>query len=110
MSTTEKVIRLSRVIRQLNLSLDHIVVFLAKKGFRIERNPNSKISGEAYSILVNEFRPDKLVKEEFLAVARQNINKSRYIVIDKPVHKEREMEESRIMEFAAWEHPLAAGV
>ncbi len=51
-------IRLSKVLRELNISIDRAVDFLSEKGVDVEKNPNTKLEMSAYDILVNEFRSD----------------------------------------------------
>jgi len=57
-------IRLSKALKELNVGIDHAIAFLATKGQKIERNPNLKISGEAYSLLLNEYASDKKAKDD----------------------------------------------
>ncbi len=53
-------IRLNKVTKECNVGLQTAVEFLQKKGFAdIEVNPNTKISDEAYAMLVAEFKADK---------------------------------------------------
>lgn len=52
-------IRLNKVLRELNISLDRAVDYLASKGFQIEARPTTKISDEVYEVLLAEFRSDK---------------------------------------------------
>ena len=55
--------RLSKVAKELNVGVDTMLEFLAQKGVE-DLNRNSKISSEIYSILVDEYQPDKKVKDE----------------------------------------------
>ncbi len=56
-------IRLSKVLKELNISIDRAVDFLEAKGKTVEKNPNSKIDLPTYDILVNEFRSDAKQKQ-----------------------------------------------
>ncbi|WP_313349023.1 translation initiation factor IF-2 [Empedobacter sp.] len=56
-------IRLSKVLKELNISIDRAVDFLEGKGKTVEKNPNSKIDVPTYDILVNEFRSDAKQKQ-----------------------------------------------
>lgn len=56
--------RLSKVAREFNVGIQTLVEFLASKNITIENNPNSKIDGETYSVLLNEFQSEKSAKEE----------------------------------------------
>ena len=56
-------IRLSKVLKELNISIDRAVDFLEGKGTKVDKNPNSKIDMPTYDILVNEFRSDAKQKQ-----------------------------------------------
>ena len=58
-----KTLRLSKIAKEFNIGTNTIVEFLSKKGFSVENNPNSKISGEAYDLLCKEFQSEKTLKE-----------------------------------------------
>ncbi len=52
------VMRLNKVLRELNISLDRAVEFLDSKGIEIEARPTTKISPEIYGVLSDEFQTD----------------------------------------------------
>lgn len=56
--------RLSQVARKLNVGSNTIIDFLAKKGFDVESNPNSKITFEQFQMLSKEFASSAMDKEE----------------------------------------------
>jgi len=56
-------IRLSKVVKDLNVGLSTAVDFLRKKGHVVDSNPNNKISDDEYALLVKEFSPDKDLKQ-----------------------------------------------
>ncbi|SEJ28202.1 bacterial translation initiation factor 2 (bIF-2) [Cyclobacterium xiamenense] len=60
----EKMMRLGQVARKLNVGVATIVESMAKKGFEVESNPNSKISMEHFNMLAKEFRSSAQEKEE----------------------------------------------
>ncbi|AEL25689.1 translation initiation factor IF-2 [Cyclobacterium marinum] len=60
----EKMMRLGQVARKLNVGVSTIVESMAKKGFEVESNPNSKISSEHYNMLAKEFKSSAQEKEE----------------------------------------------
>ncbi|MFC4870329.1 translation initiation factor IF-2 [Negadavirga shengliensis] len=60
----EKMMRLGQVARKLNVGISTIVESMAKKGFEVESNPNSKISLEHFNMLAKEFRSSAQEKEE----------------------------------------------
>jgi translation initiation factor IF-2 len=68
---TEKSIRLSKVAKEFNLALSTVVEFLEKKGHKVESNPNAKIEGALYELLLAQFGSDKEIKEKSQQVAQQ---------------------------------------
>ena len=56
--------RLNKVIREFNISLERVVEFLSSKGHEIDARPTSKISDEQYSLLSQEFSSDRSSKVE----------------------------------------------
>lgn len=51
-------IRLNKVLRELNISIDRVADFLESKGHTIEKRPTTKISKDLYSLLCDEFQID----------------------------------------------------
>ncbi len=90
-----KVLRLSKVAKEFNLSLGKIVEFLGTKGHPVDSNPNAKIGDQEYSLLLKEFSSDKNAKEEAQNVA-QNSNKIKRetIVLDDFKGKKNRDEEA----------------
>ncbi len=84
-------IRLNKVLRELNISLDRAVEFLDSKGVEIEKRPTTKISEEVYNILSDEFQTDANKK-----VASQEVSEAK--LKEKEVlreQRERELEEKQ---------------
>lgn len=95
MTETDKAIRLSKAAKEFNTSTDHILDFLGKKNFTIERNPNAKLPGEAYALLLKEFSGDKSAKEEAHLVTLNKQKKDAATVLEadlkaKPVARKEE--------------------
>ena len=65
-------IRLNKVLRELNISLDRAVEFLDSKGVDIEKRPTTKISEATYKMLSDEFETDagKKVKSQEVSEAK----------------------------------------
>ncbi len=57
-----KTMRLNKVLREFNISLDRAVDFLSAKGHEIDARPTTKISEEVYQLLFDEFQTDKSKK------------------------------------------------
>lgn len=53
-----KTMRLNKVLRELNISLDRAVEYLAKNGHDIEARPTTKISSDIYQVLQDGFETD----------------------------------------------------
>jgi len=51
----ERTIRINKVLRELNISLDRAVTFLSFHNISIESNPNAKISDYEYELLLKQF-------------------------------------------------------
>ena len=56
-------IRLNKVLRELNISLDRAVEHLVQEGHVVEARPTTKISQEVYKVLLDEFETDKSKKD-----------------------------------------------
>lgn len=56
--------RLSKIAREYNVGIQTLVDYLATKDVEIESNPNTKIEGDTYAILMEEFQSEKSAKEE----------------------------------------------
>ena len=61
--------RLSKVAKELNVSISTITEFLKGKGHQVENNPMVKISQELYSLLAKEYQSEKAAKEEALQIS-----------------------------------------
>ena len=57
-----KTLRLNKVLRELNISLDRAVEHLAGKGIEIEARPTTKISSDEYEVLLDGFQTDRTKK------------------------------------------------
>ncbi len=81
-------IRLNKVLRELNISLDRAVEFLDSKGVDIEKRPTTKISEETYKILSDEFQTDasKKVASQEVSEAKQKEKE------DLRIKREQELE------------------
>ncbi|MDO9261564.1 MAG: translation initiation factor IF-2 [Flavobacteriaceae bacterium] len=90
-------IRLNQVIRELNISLERAVEFLASKGIEVEARPTTKISGDVYDVLLDGFKADrknKKASEEISEEKRKEKEEMREELEKKREHK-REEEEAK---------------
>ncbi|MGJ8591127.1 MAG: translation initiation factor IF-2 [Aquaticitalea sp.] len=90
-------IRLNKVLRELNISIDRAVDFLESKGVSVEKSPNTKISEEVHSILSSEFQTDANKKAESQEVSEAK-NKEKEELREQ---REREIEEKQRREEAS---------
>ena len=79
--------RISKVTKEFNLGLDTIVDFLEKNNFKIERDPNAKITDEMYELLKKEFQPESVKKQEAQEVDLSETRKAKES-ISLPVDEE----------------------
>lgn len=93
----EKNIRINKVLRELNISLDRAVDFLKDKNIVIEANPNTKISSIEYDILCSEFAGDKGKKEASKEVGEEKRKEKEALRIEREKELEliRKQEEER---------------
>ncbi|MFD2517747.1 translation initiation factor IF-2 [Salinimicrobium flavum] len=89
-----KTMRLNKVLREFNISLDRAVEYLNSKGHEIEARPTTKISGEIYQVLADEFQTDKSKKVASKEVGEEKRKEKEEIRLAR----ERELEEKRKQE------------
>ena len=87
----EKVIRINKVLRELNISLERAVDYLKDKGIVVESNPNTKISEAEFNILQNQFAGDKGNKEASKEVGEEKRKEKEALRIER----EKEIEDKR---------------
>ncbi len=64
-------LRLNKVLRELNISLDRAVEHLSQMGHEIEARPTTKISQEVYKVLLDEFETDKSKKDASAEISEE---------------------------------------
>ncbi|MFT3793532.1 translation initiation factor IF-2 [Flavobacterium sp.] len=87
----ERVIRINKVLREFNISLERAVDYLKDKGIAIDANPNAKISESEYGILQNQFAGDKGNKEASKEVGEEKRKEKEALRIER----EKEIEDKR---------------
>ncbi len=85
-------IRLNKVLRELNISLDRAVDYLSSEGHEVEARPTTKISNEVYQVLLDEFQTDKSKKVASKEVGEEKRKEKEAIRI----RMEKEQEERRL--------------
>ena len=88
--------RFNKVLRELNISLDRAVEFLASKGVEIDARPTTKVSQEVYTVLSDEFQTDKSKKVASKEIGEEKRKEKEEIRLVQ----EQEAEEKRLAEEA----------
>lgn len=103
--------RFNKVLRELNISLDRAVDFLAAKGIDIDHRPTAKISQEVYTILSNEFQTDanKKVASEEIGEEKRKEKEEIRIAFEKEAELKRIQEEARRSEIFKTESEKISG-
>ena len=94
----EKIIRINKVLRELNISLERAVEYLKDKGIAVESNPNTKISDEVYNVLCGQFAGDKGNKEASKEVGEEKRKEKEALRIEreKEIEDKRKQDEERL--------------
>ncbi|AMC11658.1 translation initiation factor IF-2 [Lutibacter profundi] len=92
-----KKLRLNKVLRELNISLDRAVEHLASKGFEIEARPTTKISNEEYEILLDGFQTDrsKKVASKEVSEEKRKEKEALRIAAEEKMERQRLEEEAK---------------
>jgi len=90
-------IRINKVLRELNISLERAVDYLKDKGIVIEASPNTKVSDDVYSILCGQFAGDKGNKEASKGVSEEIRKEKEALRIEreKEIEDKRKLDEER---------------
>ena len=88
-----KTTRLNKVLREFNISLDRAVEYLTSKGYEIDARPTTKISGEIYEVLSDEFETDKSKKVASKEVGEER--KKEKEELRKEIEEKRKAEEEK---------------
>lgn len=88
-----KTIRLNKVLRELNISLDRAVEYLANNGHEIEARPTTKISDEIYSVLQDGFETDANKKAASKEVGEEKRKEKEAIRLELEAKLERKRAE-----------------
>jgi translation initiation factor IF-2 len=96
----ERNIRINKVLRELNISLDRAVDYLKDKGIAIDANPNAKISSNEFDILQNQFAGDKGNKEASKGISEEIKKEKEALRLEreKEIEDKRKLEEERTIE------------
>ncbi|PZW41718.1 translation initiation factor IF-2 [Mesonia algae] len=96
-----RTMRLNKVLREFNISLDRAVEFLDSKGYDIEARPTTKISEEVYQVLFEKFQTDKSKKVASKEVSEERKKEKEELRLTREKEQEeklRKLEERRLKE------------
>ena len=93
----ERIIRINKVLRELNISLERAVDYLKDKGIAIDANPNAKISDAEFNILQSQFAGDKGNKEASKGVSEEIKKEKEALRLEreKEIEDKKKLEEER---------------
>ena len=86
-------IRLNKVLKELNISLDRAIEFLSSKKIEIEPRPTSKIDQNVYDLLLDEFQTDKSDKDKL-----EEINTKKRKELEEKQAEEKQAEDRHLKE------------
>ena len=84
-------IRLNKVLKELNISLDRAVEFLSSKNIKIDARPTTKIDLKIYDLLSTEFEEYKSEKD---VLDKINIQKRKEIEAKEMLDQKEELKDS----------------
>ncbi|GAB5401697.1 MAG: translation initiation factor IF-2 [Aureisphaera sp.] len=96
-----KTMRLSKVLREFNISLDRAVEHLASHGYDIEARPTTKISDTEYQVLFDEFQTDKSKKVASKEVGEEKRKEKEELRLAREKELEEKQSESRVIKAEA---------
>jgi len=93
----ERNIRINKVLRELNISLERAIDYLKDMGIAIDANPNAKISDKEFDILQNQFAGDKGNKEASKGVSEEIKKEKEALRLEreKEIEDKKKLEEER---------------
>ena len=92
-----KTLRLNKVLRELNISLDRAVEHLTSQGFEIEARPTAKISNKEYQVLLDGFQTDRSKKAASKEVGEEKRKEKEALRVaaEEKVEKQRAEDEAK---------------
>ena len=85
--------RLNMVLKEFNISLERAVDYLKGKGITIEQNPNTKVPGDVYDLLFDEFATDKNRKDVSIKVGEEKRKEKEALRLEREKEEQRKLEE-----------------
>jgi len=88
-----KPIRLGKAAGELNVGIQTLVDFLQSKGIKIDTNPNTKLEGDHFDLLCQEFAADQNLKEQAKVSTRREKRETLSLEDIQVVEQPEELEE-----------------
>ncbi|MCH1417287.1 MAG: translation initiation factor IF-2 [Flavobacteriaceae bacterium] len=112
--TDQPTLRLNKVLRELNISLDRAVEHLSQHGHEIEARPTTKISQEVYNILLDEFETDKSKRDASAEISEEKRKEKENLRLEQEKLEQEKLEREKaqqevIKARAALKKPKAVG-
>jgi translation initiation factor IF-2 len=89
-----EIIRLNKVLRELNISLDRAVDFLETKNVEIEKRPTTKITSEVYNLLAGEFQTDASKKVASKEVGEAKLKEKEALRVQRELEIEEKLQKA----------------
>ncbi len=98
-----KKIRINKVLREFNISLERAVEYLKSKGHEVVARPTTKISDEEYQLLFEEFQTDKSKKVESKEIGEEKRKEKEELRLayEKEQEEKRKKEEAKLIKAEA---------
>ena len=88
-----KTMRLNKVLRELNISIDRATEHLSKNGHKIEARPTTKISDDMYQVLLDGFQTDKTKRAVSKEIGEENRKEKEAIRLEQEAKLESKRQE-----------------
>ena len=92
MSSDKATVRLNKLVKEFNVSIDRIFTFLESRGIK-DLKPNSKVSHDVYMDLLGEFDSEKKAK-----LSAELLAKEKELARAEEIIKQQEIEEKARIE------------
>ena len=106
--TANETIRISKVVKELNIGIGTLVDFLKKKGIDVDPSPNSKLSVEAYMLAQKEFDKEQLLKEQSKKIIFKIVDPEPVVSVPIPEKVVKEAPQPQKKEVVEQPAPVAA--
>ena len=96
--SNQPTLRLNKVLRELNISLDRAVEHLSQHGHEIEARPTTKISQEVYNILLDEFETDKSKRDASAEISEEKRKEKENLRLEQEKLEQEKLEREKVQQ------------